>query len=198
MDLPTIISPVTYLEMVARPESRGVVLADRYELRHMRQPDVDFYLNLYRVVGRDYIWNYRPGQTRAEVEAIIHSYNTELHVLYEDGQAIGLAELDVTASNDVEIVHFGLIPERTNKDIGRNFLACLLERLWERPLTRIMLSTCGLDHAKAIRFYQAAGFKIFEMKIGTFKDYRLSEFYHPSDAPDIPLGVAFYNRQTTC
>ena len=196
MEIPNIKTVITYLEMRQDPHLTQLDLPG-FEIRHESKPDVQFYLNLYRDVGRDYIWNYRPGQTVDEIKRLIHSAQNELHVLYKDGRAIGMAELDVTDAKNVEIIHFGLIPAFTDQKIGREFLACVVAMLWARGIDRVWLSTCGLDHPKAIRFYRAAGFDIYALKTGEFKDWRFGDFYDREDAPQIPLAVPFFNCQTT-
>jgi hypothetical protein len=45
-----------------------------------------------------------------------------------------------------------------------------------------------MDHPKAIRFYEAAGFVPFKTKMGEFKDWRFTGFYDMADAPQIPFG----------
>jgi hypothetical protein len=52
----------------------------------------------------------------------------------------------------------------------------------------MLLSTCGLDHPKAVKFYEAAGFGVFKRTNGEFRDWRFTGFYDMSDAPQIPLG----------
>lgn len=194
MELPIIKTEITYMEMLA-PSAQPAKPMVEYSVSHVAKPDYDFYINLYRAVGRDYIWNYRPSQTRQEVTDLIQSDANQLYVLQKDGVAVGMAELDVTNPQDVEIIHFGLLPELTGKGIGGAFLQHIITMLWDSGVNRVWLSTCGLDHAKAIPFYQNAGFKVFKTKEGEFKDYRYTDFYDMTDAPQIPQGVAYFNCQ---
>jgi hypothetical protein len=62
---PIIQSKVTYLEM---NKDSGCEKADlgHLSLRRVLNMPVAEYLDLYREVGRDYLWNYRPGQTDSE------------------------------------------------------------------------------------------------------------------------------------
>ena len=158
-------------------------------MQYEKNPSVSIYLDVYRAVGRDYIWNYRPGQSHEEIEKIIRSSNTWLYYIFRKDEIVGLAEFDATQSGEVELVHFGLIPELLHKGIGRKVLNNLLHIIWSSDVKRVWLSTCGLDHPKAISFYERAGFKIFKTRMGEFADYRFSDFYTLRDAPQIPYGT---------
>lgn len=194
MTLPIIKTEITYMEMASRSVAHAPNLGG-YTVDYVARPNFVFYINLYRDVGRDYIWNYRPGQTEAEVTALIQADNNQLYVLRDGDRAVGMAELDVSKPDDVEIIHFGLLPDLTGKGIGGEFLQHIVNMLWDRGVKRIWLSTCGLDHPKAIPFYQKAGFSVFKTKEGEFIDYRHSDFYSKDDAPQIPHGVPYFNCQ---
>lgn len=187
-DVPTIHSEVTYLEMTADP---GIGLADlgEFELRRIGDPAVSDYMDIYTAVGRDYLWNYRPGQTTDEISKIIKSPGTWIYFLYSGQDLVGMAELDATDPKDIELVHFGLVPKLLNKGIGRSFLQQIIHLVWDSGTDRMWLSTCGMDHPKAVSFYEAAGFKKFRTKMGEFKDWRFTGFYDMKDAPQIPYGV---------
>lgn len=188
MKLPIIKSLVTYLEMLENPQLADITL-EGFTLQHEQTPDVKTYIDLYREIGRDYIWNYRPSQTEEQIKEIVQSDKTRLYYLYKDGTPIGLAELDVTKSDDVEMVHFGLLPQYIGSGIGKQFLHKIIYLMWNTDIKRLWLSTCGLDHPKAIKFYENAGFNVFKTKEGTFEDYRYSGFYNMNDAAWIPHGT---------
>jgi len=186
-NLPIIESLVTYLEMNPNPGLVGISLGEFLMYRE-DCPLVEEYLDLYRAVGRDYIWNYRPGQTREEIQAIIQSPSQWLYMLKHQDRVVGMAELDATDPKNIELVHFGLIPTYIHRGIGKAFLQNIIAIVWESGALRLWLSTCGMDHPKAIHFYERAGFKIFKTTVAEFKDYRFSDFYSLQDAPQIPFG----------
>jgi GNAT superfamily N-acetyltransferase len=175
-EFPIINSEITYLEMASRPILSRSDFGE-YKLTLISKPNLSEYLAIYKAVGRDYNWNYRPGQTFQEINEILNSPLNMIYYFYHQDAPIGLAEIDWTDSLAPEIVHFGLTPEYLNKGIGKNFLNNLLLELWEKQIDRVWLSTCEMDHPKAINFYQQAGFKIVKTKIGEFRDYRNSKFY---------------------
>jgi len=188
LEVPVIYSEVTYLEMVKDP---GVQPADlgRFSMRRVESMSVADYIGIYREVGRDYLWNYRPGQSDEEIRAILSSPATWMYLLFEEDQAVGMAELDASNADDVELVHFGLIPRFLNQGIGKLFLQNIISLVWKTDVRRMWLSTCGMDHPKAIRFYEAAGFVPFKTKMGEFKDWRFTGFYNMADASKIPYGA---------
>ena len=185
MDLPILSCKVTYLE-IHGPSNINDIDMPEYSFVLWNDPDLDLYIDLYREIGRDYIWNYRPGQSREEIREVIQSDQTRIYLLYKNNTPIGMAECDLDDKNGIEIVHFGLIPDFINKGIGKVFLQKVLYTLSQEEPARIHLSTCELDHPKAIEFYQNAGFDIYKTKRAEFKDYRYSDFYDLSDAPGIP------------
>ena len=187
-EIPVIYSEVTYLEMVKDPQLQPVDLG-RFSMRRVENISVSDYMDIYTEVGRDYLWNYRPGQSDEEIRAILSSPTTWMYVLFEEGQAVGMAELDASKTDDVELVHFGLIPRFLNQGIGKLFLRNIISLVWKTGVRRMWLSTCGMDHPKAIRFYEAAGFIPFKTRMGEFKDWRFTGFYNMGDAPRIPYGV---------
>lgn len=158
-------------------------------MRRVEALGVSEYIDLYREIGRDYLWNYRPGQSLTEIAEIIHSPKTWIYLLFDRERAVGMAELDVSNPEDIELVHFGLIPRLLNRGLGRLYLQNVLRVVWESGAARIWLSTCGMDHPNAVTFYEVAGFVIFKTARGEFKDWRFTGFYDMSDAPRIPFGV---------
>lgn len=188
LEVPVIYSEVTYLEMIKDPHVRPADLG-RFSMRRVENMSVADYMDIYREVGRDYLWNYRPGQSDEEIRAILSSPATWMYLLFEEGRAVGMAELDASNPNDVELVHFGLIPRFLNQGIGKLFLQNIISLVWETGVRRMWLSTCGMDHPKAIRFYEAAGFIPFKTRMGEFKDWRFTGFYNKADAPQIPYGA---------
>jgi len=187
-DVPVIRSSVTYLEMRSDPSFQPIELGG-FELLRTARIEVAAYLDIYKAVGRDYLWNYRPGQTTDEIAEIIHSPNTWIYLLMQGDRTVGFAELDAQNPKDIELVHFGLVPELIEKGIGRKFLQNIIAIVWSTNPERMWLSTCGLDHPKAVRFYQNAGFSIFKTTTAEFKDWRATGFYAPTDAPQIPPGT---------
>ena len=186
-NVPIIQSEVFYLEMNTDPKLTPLSL-EPFSLNRTLGISVEDYLSIYRAVGRDYLWNYRPGQTHEEIATILHSPSTWMYLLKDGATTVGMAEIDATNPKSLELVHFGLIPSLLHKGIGKKFLHNMIQLMWSAGTERIWLSTCGLDHPKAPRFYENAGFSRFKMALGEFKDWRFTGFYDATDAPQIPPG----------
>lgn len=187
-EAPIIHSEITYLEMTSNPRVDLIDLAP-FKLRKVDNMDANSYLDIYKEVGRDYLWNYRGGQSVEEIQQILNSPTTWMYLFYQGDTVIGMAELDATDPKNIELVHFGLIPNLLNQGIGRKFLQNIIHTTWDTGIERMWLSTCGMDHSKAVQFYENAGFKKFKTAMGEFRDWRFTGFYSMEDAPQIPFGV---------
>ena len=186
---PIIKSWVKYLEMKENPKIDDTDFNLKgTSLQLQDNLSVDNYLNLYKKVGRHYIWNYRPSQSKEKVQEIISNTTTRIYFFIKNDDTIGFSEVGCSDAQNIEIVHFGLLQSQINKGLGKELFKALLKDLWALSPDRIYLSTCGLDHEKAVTFYQNAGFSIFKEKGNVeFEDYRYSDFYDMKDAPQIPL-----------
>lgn len=92
-DVPTILSEVTYLEMNTDPRIAPADLG-KFSMVQVRDMSVADYLSQYREVGRDYLWNYRPGQKEDEIKLILNSPDTWMYLLVDGEKCIGMAEFD--------------------------------------------------------------------------------------------------------
>src|SRR3982074_2028601 len=84
---------VTHLEMTDRP----ALLPDpegAWMLRKVPSPDLDWFRDLYRRVGEEWLWFSRLQMADAELAAIVRSSRVEGYALVHDGRDEGLLELD--------------------------------------------------------------------------------------------------------
>ena len=98
----------------------------------------------------------------SQLRQIIHDRDIELYVLYFQGSPAGYAELNFAQYPDVELVHFGLVPESMGRGLGRYFLTRLIELVWSRSPNRLHIQTCTLDHPAALGLYRKCGFVPFD------------------------------------
>jgi GNAT superfamily N-acetyltransferase len=150
---------VTFLEMRARPaaipppQPRGKVA-----LLRAVNPPVHFYRYLYDAVGRDYHWVDRKKLSDEQLAPIIGDDRIELFVLYADGCPAGMAELDFQDSATANLAYFGLIREFIGRKLGYFFLYHAAVNAWAKPISRLLVNTCTLDHPRALPLYQRLGF----------------------------------------
>jgi GNAT superfamily N-acetyltransferase len=154
--LPTV---VTFLEMRARPSAipppqpRGKIA-----LLRALHPAVHYYRYLYDAIGRDYHWVDRKRLNDTQLASILAEERMELYVLYVDGCPAGMAELDFRDSSTANLAYFGLMPEYIGRKLGYFFLYHAAVNAWAKPISRLLVNTCTLDHQRALPLYQRMGF----------------------------------------
>jgi GNAT superfamily N-acetyltransferase len=154
--IPTV---VTFLEMKARPpvlpppQPKGKVAI----LKADRAP-VHYYRYLYDVIGREYFWVDRKKKSDAEITDLLKDPAIELYVLYVEGCPAGMAELDFRDEKNAQLAYFGLVPEYVGRRLGFYFLYHAVLNAWARPIPKLRVNTCTLDHPRALPLYQRMGF----------------------------------------
>jgi GNAT superfamily N-acetyltransferase len=188
-DIPTgkLATVVTYLEMTAPPPPRPERSAVPWSLRHVTAPTLDWYRDLYRRVGEDWLWCSRLELADVALAAIITAPDVEVHALVVDGRDEGILELDFRVAGECEIGFFGLAPSIVGAGAGRWLMNRAIARAWARPIRRFWLHTCSLDSPAALDFYRRSGFVPYDRKVEVFDDPRLTGVLPRSAAPQIPM-----------
>ena len=163
---------VTHLEMTERPAPRPDP-PGAWTLRRVETPDLDWYRDLYRRIGEEWLWFSRVRMSDAELAAKVQSPSVEVHALVLDGRDEGLCELDFRSAGHCEIGMFGVTANLIASGAGRWLMNRALERAWSRPVTRVWLHTCTFDHPSALAFYQRSGFRAFRRQVEIADDPRL-------------------------
>jgi ribosomal protein S18 acetylase RimI-like enzyme len=124
------------------------------------------YLALYRRVGGPHGWGQRLRMPRPQLEALLEGDRLEILVARgPSGEPLGLCEFDRTGFPEVELKNFGLVPEAQGRGLGPRLLDAALRAEWRRGPTRIWLHTDTLDHPAAMRAYERAGFRVYEVRM---------------------------------
>ena len=144
--------------MTARPAPRPDP-AGAWSLRRVEMPPLDWFRDLYRRVGEEWLWISRIRMPDAELAAIIQSPQVEVYALAHEGRDEGLLELDFREPGQCEFVSFGVTEKLVGSGAGRWLMNRALELAWSRPVTRVWLHTCTFDHPAALAFYQRSGFR---------------------------------------
>ena len=87
---------------------------------------------------------------------------TLLLVLTVDGERVGFCEFEGLGGAELELVHFGLVPEVQGQGLGPWLLDTALRAAWRPSTRRIWLHTDDWDHPAARRTYRRAGFSVFD------------------------------------
>jgi GNAT superfamily N-acetyltransferase len=187
-DIPAgkIAAVVTHLEMTERPALRPDPLG-AWTLRRVESPDFNWFRDLYRRVGEEWLWFSRLQLSDAELAAIIHSPLVEVYALVQDGRDEGLLELDFREAGQCELAFFGVTAELIGSGAGRWLMNRALERAWSQPVSRFWVHTCTLDHPSAVAFYQRSGFRAFRRQIEIADDPRLDGSAPRSAARHVPI-----------
>jgi ribosomal protein S18 acetylase RimI-like enzyme len=151
---------VTYLAMTTPPSGHpppSPLL--KTAILHAEKPPPHFYRYLYDTIGAPYFWVERRSWTNDKLVKHLAQEEFALYVLYVGGVPAGMAELDSPEKDIGQIAYFGLMPEFVGRKIGPWFLHQAIELAWQRPITKLLVNTCTLDHKKALATYQRAGFE---------------------------------------
>jgi GNAT superfamily N-acetyltransferase len=162
-DNPTDHLRVTYLELRTEPPAP----ADRAGSERIAAESLagETYLDLYRRVGEPLRWDTRLIMPRAELDALLSSGGSRCYVMRDAaGQAIGFCEFDLGAFPEIELKHFGLVPEAQGKGLGPWLLSTALCEEWRAGARRIWLHTDTWDHPAAMPVYERAGFRVYEVR----------------------------------
>jgi GNAT superfamily N-acetyltransferase len=177
---------VTHLEMTERPALKADP-SGTLTLRRVENPALDWFRDLHRRVGEEWLWFSRVRMSDAELAAIIRSPLVEVHALVEDGRDEGLIELDFREAGHCELVYFGVTARLIGSGAGRWLMNRALELAWSRDVKRVWVHTCTFDHPSALAFYQRSGFRAFRRQIEVADDPRLDGTAPPHVANHVPI-----------
>jgi GNAT superfamily N-acetyltransferase len=181
-----IASVVVYLEMTdcppAHPRSRRTDL----ELHRLGRDDGARYRAIFRAVGERWLWFSRLASGDADLVAILGDPDVEAYEVRLRGDPIGLLELDFRALPDCELAFFGLVESAIGSGAGRALMDEALRKAWSRPIARLWVHTCHLDHPGAIAFYRRSGFRPYAHAIEIADDPRLTGVLPRTAGPHWP------------
>lgn len=174
---------VTYLEQTRRPLAPlPPCPPGKIALIRSEATPTHFYRYLYSLVGDPWGWVSRKRLSDTELRIILDDDRVHVYVLYVDGSPAGFAELDLRARDDAgaEIRFFGLAPERIRTGLGRFFFAQIVALAWSMDARCLRLETCTLDHPSALKFYQKAGFSVYDQRRGIVEltDEEAGKLFH--------------------
>jgi GNAT superfamily N-acetyltransferase len=177
---------VTHLEMRERPLLPAVSLGP-WSLRRVDHPDLDWFRELYRRVGAEWLWFSRLRMSDAELAALVQSPAAEICALVHDGRDEGLLHLDFSGAAECELSLFGVTAKLVASGAGRFLMNRALERAWSQAITRFWVHTCSFDHPNALAFYQRAGFRPFRRQVEISDDPRLDGTLPRDVARHVPI-----------
>ncbi len=156
----------TFLEMTEQSQARFSDRERRLEIRQAKKPCPELSRFFYTTVGADWGWWDRLDWDRSRW--LTHASRSDLTtwIDHHRGNPAGYFELIQHPKNEVEILSFGLLPTILGQGLGKELLSAAIECAWQGRPSRIWLSTCSMDHPRALPNYEAAGFTIFKTREG--------------------------------
>jgi GNAT superfamily N-acetyltransferase len=153
------------------------------------RPDLDWYKQLFRAVGEDWLWFSRLSMADDALRAIIHDPLIEVHVLKRGPTEVGLLELDFRICAACELAYFGLTSDAIGTGAAQHLMQFAMDRVWNGPraIQRFHVHTCTLDHPRAVSFYQRCGFRPYARAIEIADDPRLDGRLRRDAANWLPL-----------
>jgi len=180
---------VTSLEMLAPPRARPDPPHSPWRLRRVADPEPRWFRGLFRQVGQDWLWFSRLVLPDDALCAIIRDDRVELYALEFESRDEGLLELDFRQEGECELSFFGVTPRLIGTRAGRWLMNRAIELAWSRPIRRLWVHTCTLDHPRALAFYLGSGFSAYRRQIEVADDPRTAGILPPTAAPDVPILV---------
>ncbi len=157
-DIPSgkIAAVVTHLEMTERP-SLPPDPPGPWTFRRIESPGLDWFRELYRRIGEEWLWFSRSLMSDTELAALIRPPASEIYALSLDGRDEGLLHLDFSTTGQCELSLFGVTAKLIGSGAGRFLMNRALERAWSQAIARVWVHTCTFDHPR-IGFLSAVGF----------------------------------------
>lgn len=142
----------TYLEMRDRPALQVTPPHRSGMLLRLAEPTVSFYRYLRTVTGEE------AHEDDAAIAELLADPGIEVFVLSMAGTPAGWFQLDRRSAGEVELTHFGFVPEFTNRGLARYLLAAAVEAAWDHRPARLWVRVPGGIGAHRLLDYQWAGF----------------------------------------
>lgn len=178
---------VTSLEMFSAPARRADPPGmEGFALEAIERGDLDRYLAIYRLLGERWMWFSRLVMPREQLAQILADPAVICFAVRFEGHDVGLLELDFRVPGEGEVGFFGLDERVLGRGAGRWLMNRALELAWARPIRRLWVHSCTLDHQGAIEFYQRSGFVVFKRGVEIADDPRLAGHMPPGCTPHHP------------
>jgi GNAT superfamily N-acetyltransferase len=161
--------------------------AGAWTLRRVAAPDLDWFRELYRRIGEEWLWCSRLRLSDAQLAAMLHAPDAEIYALEHAGRDEGVLHLDFHDPGQCEISLFGITARLVGSGAGRWLMHRALEKAWSRQVTRVWLHTRSLDHPAALPFYLRAGFRAVRRQIEIADDPRLDGTLPRDAARHVPI-----------
>ena len=178
---------VTHLEMRTRPAVSAESSVQGWSVARIEQPSVDWFRDIYRRIGTDWLWFMRLRMPRDKLAALLAEPAREFYALRADGSDEGLIELHLVHPGACDLAFFGVTPELIGRGAGRFLMNHAIALAWSQPIERFVVNTCSFDHPGALRFYMRSGFVPIRRQVELVDDPRIDGTLPRDAAPQVPI-----------
>ena len=102
---------------------------------------INEYKEIYKSVGSKYNWIGRLKINETELLKIIHNNSVEIYLMKKNKKKIGFLEIDYRSSNEIKIVHLGIIENYIGKGYGKRLLNFAIKRAKKIGIKPLILQT---------------------------------------------------------
>jgi GNAT superfamily N-acetyltransferase len=153
-----------YLQMHSPDALRGKSLVPELQVIESEIPQVELNRFLYRLVGAPWQWTDRLVWSDRQWRDYVESPGLQTWVAWYRGSPAGYFEL-LRDADAVQIAYFGLAPAFVGHGLGGPLLSEALRQAWQwRPVRRVWVHTCSLDHPHALANYLARGMRLYRQE----------------------------------
>lgn len=134
---------------------------NKWNLEKILQPTYEGYRALHNRVGKPYGWDLRARINDSPyIQELLEKNSVELWQFKDNVIPIGYSLFTCADDKSAEIEDFGFFPEFCHKGYGHFFMVKILERLKERGIQKVWLTTRSTNHPKVVDFYRREGFTV--------------------------------------
>jgi GNAT superfamily N-acetyltransferase len=153
----------TYLEMRSPSDLNPARSSDPFiKIEWQRNCSIELFRDLYREVGRNYLWIDRLPWTDEQIKTYLQQPEVSVWLMTYDSDIAGYFELKKEADGSTEVAYFGLMPRFIGRGFGKHLLTCAVEQAWADGAKRVWLHTCTDDDPAALPNYLKRGFQPFK------------------------------------
>ena len=186
-DIPKGMLAVVVTHLVCDAPIASLPAPDGVSLKRETRMPTATYRDLFRLIGRDWLWTSRLMLGDDDLTSIIFDPNIELYVVDSDNGPLGMVELDFRKRDDPQIAFFGLTPAAQGRGIGAWLMGEVQNMMAKQGAITIRLNTCTLDAPRAMPFYLKHGFRAERREVQVFPDPRALGVLDEDAAPAVPM-----------
>jgi GNAT superfamily N-acetyltransferase len=177
----------TYLEMKVLPQRKLLPFTTDLSLVPVGEMPIAQYRSHFKAVGENLLWFSRLLMSDEKLKSVLANPVIDSYVFQRGDEMLGLLELNFEDRANCELAFFGLVPDAVGSGLGRMLMDEAIRRAFAKPIGRLWLHTCTLDHPAALPFYLRSGFTPYARMVEIHDDPRLQGKLPLTAAPQVPV-----------